>query len=208
MPDFFWEEASPWPVAGVDEVGRGPWAGPVLACAVVMDRQKTSHSLLDLLRDSKKLTKLRREKAYHALMLAARAQQVFYAFGWASPLEIDTLNIHKATLLAMTRAVEGLNPAPASLLVDGLFVPPCNVPGKALIKGDDVSYSIAAASILAKITRDQHMADLALEHPGYAWEKNAGYGTKLHQEGLARLGVTSHHRKSFAPIGTLLAAAA
>lgn len=208
MPDFSWEETTPWPVAGVDEVGRGPWAGPVLACAAIIDRQKAPQSLLDLLKDSKKLTKLRREKAYQALMSAARAHEIFYAFGWASALEIDTLNIHKATLLAMTRAILGLTPQPTYLLVDGLFVPPCNIPGKALVKGDDVSYSIAAASILAKVTRDQHMADLALTHPGYGWESNAGYGTKGHQEGLARLGVSAQHRKSFAPIGALVATAA
>ena len=208
MPDFFWEQTSPWPVAGVDEVGRGPWAGPVLACAAMIDRNKVSQSLLDLLKDSKKLTKLRREKAYQALILASKTQEVFYAFGWATAFEIDTLNIHKATLLAMTRAVMGLSPQPAYLLVDGLFVPSCNIPGKALVKGDDVSYSIAAASILAKVTRDQYMADLAFEYPGYGWEKNAGYGTKIHQEGLARLGVTPYHRKSFSPIGALLANAA
>ncbi|MBA4749161.1 MAG: ribonuclease HII [Alphaproteobacteria bacterium] len=207
MPDFSLESIHPFPVAGIDEVGRGPWAGPVLACALMFLTQDIDPTLRLCLDDSKKLTPKKRDAAFNLLQESAHKKTLLYACGLSTVEEIDRLNIHSATLLAMTRAVEGLPLRPAFLLVDGLFVPPCGVPGKAVVKGDSASLSIAAASIVAKVLRDRLMTELAKDHPAYAWERNAGYGTKAHQEGLRLSGVTPHHRRSFAPIKALLKAA-
>ncbi|MCA0369737.1 MAG: ribonuclease HII [Proteobacteria bacterium] len=204
MPDFSFEDRHGAHVAGVDEVGRGPWAGPIVAGAVVFERGAVCPKALALLKDSKKMTARARLKARDALFQEAEREHLWFCLGEASVEEIDALNIHQATLLAMARAVEGLARAPSYLLVDGLFVPKGSVPGQPLVKGDDKSLSIAAAAILAKVARDALMADLASAFPGYGWEKNAGYGTKAHQEGLALHGVTPHHRRSFAPIAKLI----
>ncbi|HEC14290.1 MAG TPA: ribonuclease HII, partial [Rhodospirillales bacterium] len=126
------------------------------------------------------------------------------AVGIATVAEIDALNILQATLLAMSRAVDGLAITPDMALIDGNRAPPLPCPANCIVKGDGLSLSIAAASVVAKVTRDAIMADLAHQHPGYGWERNAGYGTKEHQDALARLGVTRHHRKSFKPIIKIL----
>jgi ribonuclease HII len=183
-------------VAGVDEVGRGPLAGPVVAAAVRLDPE----NIPDGLNDSKKLTAAARRR------LAAQLWQVAdVSLGVASVQEIDRLNILHASMLAMERAVSGLAHAPDHVLVDGNRVPP-GLGGRAtaLVKGDARSLSIAAASIVAKVWRDQVMVDLAQQHPGYGWEKNAGYPTKQHREALQNLGVSPHHRRSFRPVHNIL----
>lgn len=183
-------------VAGVDEVGRGPWAGPVTACAVVLDPAR----IPDGLNDSKKLTEARRND------LAVRIEAVAeVALGWASVEEIDSLNIRAATFLAMGRAIAGLSSPPAHALIDGNAIPPgLPCPATCVVKGDGKSVSIAAASIVAKVRRDAVMKKLALVHPGYGWQTNMGYGTAEHAAALHDLGVTRHHRRSFAPIHKML----
>ncbi len=191
-------------IVGVDEAGCGPWAGPVMAGAVLfLDFQKTPKDLLSLLDDSKKLTEKRREKAYELLRIY-EGKHCYIAVGEASEAEIDTLNIRQSALLAMKRAVENLPLKPHFALVDGICTPLLECPTQTLKKGDGRSFSIAAASIVAKVTRDRLMKKLAQRYPMYVWEKNAGYGTKAHQEALAIHGITPHHRKSFAPIARLL----
>ncbi|HKJ72827.1 MAG TPA: ribonuclease HII [Alphaproteobacteria bacterium] len=201
MPDFEIEDiarrdlAPDALVAGVDEVGRGPWAGPVVAAAVILARG----AVPDGLDDSKALSKARREALFDEITGAATI-----GCGMASVAEIDTLNILQASLLAMTRAVEALGSAPHMALVDGNRAPRLACPVKTVVKGDAKSLSIAAASIIAKVTRDRLMAELAIEHPAYGWERNAGYGTAEHREGLQLVGICRHHRKSFAPIRQLM----
>ncbi|MEX0327485.1 MAG: ribonuclease HII [Ruegeria sp.] len=183
-------------IAGVDEVGRGPLAGPVVAAAVILDPD----NIPDGLNDSKKLTAKRRI----ALATALRGQAEI-AVAEASVAEIDALNILRASHLAMERAVAALTPAPDFLLIDGNLVPSgLTIPSQAVVKGDGRSVSIAAASIIAKNWRDQVMVDLAQQHPGYGWEANAGYPTKMHREALRNLGVTPHHRRSFKPVHNIL----
>ncbi|MCB1339845.1 MAG: ribonuclease HII [Pseudooceanicola sp.] len=183
-------------IAGVDEVGRGPLAGPVTAAAVVLDLMRVPVGL----NDSKKLSARRRD----ALALEIRGcAQVGIAH--ASVAEIDAHNILRASHLAMLRAVALLDPAPDFLLVDGNLLPRgLTFQAQAVVKGDARSVSIAAASILAKTVRDALMVDLAQQHPGYGWESNAGYPTKCHTSALQRLGVTPHHRRSFAPVHNIL----
>ncbi len=183
-------------ICGVDEAGRGPWAGPVVAAAVVLDRGCIPPGL----DDSKKLTPRRRAALFDAIRAAACV-----GVGIASVEEIDALNILRANDLAMCRAIEALEPAPGAALIDGNRVPPglpCRA--RALVGGDGRSLSIAAASIIAKVTRDRIMAELARAHPGYGWERNMGYGTPQHRAALIRLGVTPHHRRSFRPIHNIL----
>lgn len=196
VPDFEFETDSPQPVCGIDEVGRGPWAGPVTAAAVILDPLSIPAGL----NDSKKLTAARREMLFAEIMATATV-----SIASASVQEIDQVNILQATFLAMRRAVDGLATAPNFALVDGNKIPP-GLPCKAqsVIKGDARSLSIAAASIVAKVTRDRLMCDLSATFPGYGWETNMGYGTKAHQAGLAKLGVTPHHRVSFKPIHKML----
>ncbi len=184
-------------VCGVDEAGRGPWAGPVVAAAVVLNRSDIPPGL----NDSKKLTPRRRAILFDAIHTAAAAVGI----GIAGVDEIDALNILRANDLAMRRAIEALDPVPGAALVDGNRVPPglpCRA--QALIGGDGRSLSVAAASIIAKVTRDRIMAGLAKAHPGYGWERNQGYGTAEHRTALDRLGVTPHHRRSFRPIHNML----
>jgi ribonuclease HII len=199
MPDFGFEDAAAAPVAGIDEAGRGPWAGPVVAAAVILDRQTMPEILRVGLDDSKKLSRPTRE----ALFAALPAHAVI-GVGRAEVEEIDRLNILQATLLAMSRALDALAVRPASALVDGNRAPPLSCPLKCVVGGDGRSLSIAAASIVAKVTRDRLMAELDAVHPGYGWTRNAGYGTAQHRAALAELGVTNHHRRSFAPIARLL----
>ena len=182
-------------IIGVDEVGRGPWAGPVTACAVILDPDNIPHGL----NDSKKLNATRRNKLFLKIMESSLVSCVH-----VDVEEIDKINILQATFRAMERSILKL-PIPDHILIDGNKLPP-NLPSQAtaIIKGDTKSASIAAASIIAKVTRDQLMTDLSLEYPGYGWEKNAGYGTKMHQLGLLNNGVTPHHRRSFKPIHNML----
>ena len=183
-------------VAGVDEVGRGPLAGPVVAAAVVLDPQNIPTGL----DDSKKLTAKRRETLAEAIMQSARV-----SIAQASVAEIDQHNILRASHLAMLRAIAGLQPAADHALIDGNMIPQgLAISAEAIVKGDGRSQSIAAASIVAKLWRDRHMVDLAQQYPGYGWERNAGYGTAQHFKGLEAHGVTPHHRRSFAPIHNML----
>jgi len=187
-------------IAGVDEVGRGPWAGPVIACAVLLPDIDADHgglppALFDALDDSKRLSEARREEIDAALL-----GLVDIGFGEASVAEIDELNILQASLLAMRRAVAALPNVAQAALVDGNKDPGLGIPTQTIVKGDSRSASIAAASIFAKVRRDRLMCDLDREFPFYAWASNKGYGTKAHQVGLENHGICEHHRKSFAPI--------
>ncbi len=190
-------------ICGIDEAGRGPWAGPVVAAAVILDAATLPLDLIGGLDDSKKLKPARREELLEGLKACARI-----GVGRADVAEIDEMNILQATMLAMARAVEGLSAvpdlAPDFALVDGNREPDLECRVQCVVKGDGKSLSIAAASIVAKVTRDRIMAGLAATFPGYGWERNAGYGTKEHQGALAALGVTSEHRKSYAPIRKIL----
>jgi len=191
-------------VAGIDEVGRGPWAGPVVAAAVVFHTYDLPDSLTLYIHDSKQVTEKKRLELYEEL---TNSQLCTYAIAQASVEEIDQVNIRQATFLAMQRCLEGLNTTVDIALVDGNDTPKLPCRAIPIIGGDKVSLSIAAASILAKVFRDNLMVQLSKQHPGYGWETNAGYGTKQHQEALALHGVTPHHRRSFAPIRILLEAA-
>jgi ribonuclease HII len=183
-------------IAGVDEVGRGPWAGPVMAAAVILDPKNIPEGM----KDSKKLSAKKREILYEEIIATAQV-----GIGEASVEEIDEINIRQATFLAMTRALENLPTKPDFVFIDGRDIPEnIETLAEAVIKGDNIVLSISAASIVAKVTRDRLMGDLAQKYPYFAWERNAGYGTKAHQEGLAMHGITPHHRKSFAPIRKLL----
>ena len=199
MPDFQHEDGSLKPVAGFDEAGRGPWAGPVVASAVILPRDAMPVSLLTKLDDSKKVRKTARETLFAELRAVAEI-----GIGIASPAEIDEFNILQASMLAMQRAAKGLTIKPASALVDGNHAPDIPYEVKTIVKGDSRSLSIAAASIVAKVTRDSIMADLSKKYPGYGWESNAGYGTKEHYNALLQLGATPEHRQSFTPIRNLL----
>jgi ribonuclease HII len=206
MPSFRHEtrcvEAGAVRVAGIDEVGRGPLAGPVVAAIAVIDRGVAKRKLLRLIDDSKKLSLEEREEAYEA-MIASGA--VRYAVGEASVEEIDSINILQATFLAMRRALQAMTDQPDLVLIDGDRVPPgLGCRAETIVGGDARSYSIAAASIIAKVTRDRYMCLLAESFPGYGWLTNVGYKSPEHLAGLNRLGPTTHHRRSFAPVTRLL----
>jgi ribonuclease HII len=190
-PCFKLEKVHPDPVAGVDEAGCAPLAGPVVAAAVVLDRERFPRGI----DDSKVLTAEVREAIYAKLVKVAA-----WGVGMASVEEIDTLNIYWARMLAMTRAVDALGLVPAMVLVDGNRCPRWERPSVAIVAGDAKCRSIAAASIVAKVTRDRMMADYAVTYPGYGWETNKGYGTPQHQRALTELGPTPLHRRSFAPV--------
>jgi ribonuclease HII len=176
-------------IAGVDEVGRGALAGPVLAAAVVFDGTGDYGSM----RDSKTLSAGKRR------MLAARIhdEAMGVSFGWISESEIDRINILQATYEAMRSAIAGLPFAPDMVLVDGFFLPDLELPCIGIIKGDSLSYSIAAASIVAKVTRDAFMTELASEYPQYGFERHVGYGTEFHRRAIAAHGPSPCHRQSF-----------
>jgi ribonuclease HII len=179
-------------VAGVDEAGRGPWAGPVIAAAVIVTPESPWLEGVD---DSKQLTKRRREQ-----LAAAIVSSLVYAVGGASVREVDRLNIRRATALAMRRALARL-PAGADLvLVDGLAVPELGFAHEAMVDGDARCYAVACASILAKTVRDRVMSRLGGRYPEFGWERNAGYGTPAHRAALERCGPTPHHRWSFSPV--------
>jgi len=183
-------------ICGVDEVGRGPLAGPVTAAAVILDPERIPEGL----EDSKRLTARRRLAL--ATEIAAVAE---VSIAHASVEEIESHNILRASHLAMVRAVAGLSAPPCHVLIDGNMVPRgLDYPNETMVGGDARSLSIAAASIVAKVARDQLMAELALRHPGYGWERNSGYGTAQHMAALLDLGVTPHHRRGFKPIHNIL----
>lgn len=183
-------------IAGVDEVGRGPLAGPVVTAAVILDPRNPISGLAD----SKALTEARREALFPEIQRKALA----WAIGRCEVEEIDRHNILQATMIAMQRAVAGLSIAPHKVLVDGNRTPDFGIPAQAIVKGDQTEPAICAASILAKVTRDREMVALDARHPGYGLAKHKGYPTKDHIEALQRLGVTAIHRRSFGPVKKLL----
>jgi ribonuclease HII len=199
-PDFTFEAAAfargLSVVAGVDEVGRGPLAGPVTAAAVRLDPAR----IPDGLNDSKTLTQARRDALFAAIMDSAEV-----SVAHATVEEIDTLNILRASHLAMERAVSGLITFPDHALIDGNMIPKgLKCSAEAVVKGDARCLSIAAASIVAKVTRDRIMVDLAQQYPAYGWNVNAGYPTPAHLQALLDFGITPHHRRSFKPVHKIL----
>ena len=200
QPDYTFEQAAVQRglqyVAGVDEVGRGPLAGPVTAAAVILDSQSIPQGL----NDSKKLTARRRAEIADDIWLMAQV-----AVAHASVAEIDELNILRASHLAMQRAIDELSQRPDHVLIDGNMIPRgLKISVETIVKGDARSLSIAAASIVAKVARDRIMCALAADFPGYGWDSNAGYPSKAHKMALQSLGVTPHHRRSFKPVHNIL----
>lgn len=181
-------------IAGVDEVGRGPLAGAVVTAAVILKEP------IEGLADSKKLTSKKRK----LLSIEIKQRALAFAYGRAEVHEIDALNIHHATLLAMRRAVEALPIKPDTVLVDGMYKPELDIPCRAIIQGDSLIPEISAASILAKVLRDEEMAALDLMYPGYGFSGHKGYPTVIHREALIRLGPCAIHRRSYAPVAALL----
>ncbi len=196
VADYSYEIAAGGSVAGVDEVGRGPLAGPVTAAAVILNPANIPQGLAD----SKTLTAARRQALFAAIMGCAEV-----SVAHASVQEIDNLNILRASHLAMVRALAGLPRPPDHALIDGNLLPKgLTIPATAIVKGDAKSLSIAAASIIAKVTRDALMVDLAQQFPQYGWDQNAGYPTKQHLVALQKFGVTAWHRRSFKPVHNIL----
>ena len=194
----------PWPmpqglVAGVDEAGRGPLAGPVVAAAVILDERQPIAGLAD----SKKLTALRRERLFDEI----RAKALCCSVAEASVEEIDRLNILQATMLAMRRAVQGLRLKPGLVLVDGNRLPVLDIPAEAIVKGDALVPAISAASILAKVHRDRWCAEVHTQYPEYGFDAHKGYGTAAHLQALRAHGASPLHRRSFAPVAQQLEAA-
>jgi ribonuclease HII len=179
-------------IAGVDEAGRGPLAGPVVAAAVILPSQYTLLGLTD----SKKLTPKKRQILYSYITQDCIA----YAIGRCEPREIDQINIHHATLLAMQRAIESLSHPPSMVLIDGLFCPKTAIPSRAIVRGDETIAAISAASIIAKVSRDLEMEEYDQLYPGYGFASHKGYGTKQHLSALKKLGPAPIHRRSFAPV--------
>jgi ribonuclease HII len=183
------------PIAGIDEVGRGPLAGPVIAAAVILDRKNIPEGI----NDSKKIPKAKR------ILLAEKIKEnSIYAYGAASEIEIDEINILQASLLAMKRASNRLSVVPKTTLIDGNFKPDIKNNTISIIKGDSKSVSIAAASILAKVYRDEIMLKYSKQFPEYGFQTNSGYGTKEHLSALKNYGITPIHRKSFKPVHNIL----
>lgn len=199
MPDYAIERARGGLVAGSDEAGRGPLAGPVVAASVILMPERLPADLIAAIDDSKRLKRAVREKIAARLLACARqGDGVYAAIAASSVTEIDRINILQASLSAMCRAVRRLPQTPDLVLIDGSIVPrdlPCR--GEAVIGGDALSLSIAAASILAKVTRDRIMTDLASRYPQYGWDRNAGYPTAEHRRQIDLIGITRHHRMSF-----------
>ncbi len=188
-------------IAGIDEAGCGPWAGPLVAAACILDQQKISQTLLGCINDSKKLSIKKREAIYEKLI---QDDGVIYSMHIMDIAEFNTLGLAKALPLTIARAVKNLSIKPKHILMDGIRDPKVGIPTSLIIKGDQKSFSIAAASIIAKVTRDRLMQLLSTKHPEYNWGKNAGYGTKDHQKALETYGVTPYHRTCYKPIQKLL----
>ncbi len=200
-PSFKFEKLYTGIIAGIDEAGCGPWAGPVVAAAVIIDQSLFDDHLSQMINDSKKLSKNKREACFRLFL---NHQAIRYAVGQASVREIDEINISQATKLAMRRAVGSLSFEPDQLLIDGIRDPQIEIPVQMIVKGDQQSFSIAAASIIAKVTRDQIMEELDGHYPQYKWRKNAGYGTEEHRLAMVKHGITEHHRQSYAPVKAFL----
>ena len=184
---------------GIDEVGRGSWSGPVVACAVKLNPDILDNKLYLKIDDSKKISKTRREKLFEYIKKHSK-----YSFGISSVEEIDKLNIMKATELAIKRAYDYFSKDNLDIKIDGPNFFFLNEKTKFIIKGDEKVINISAASILAKVYRDKYMASLSLNFPEYGWEKNSGYGTKEHLKAIEFYGITKHHRKSFKPIKNII----
>ncbi len=195
LPSVEFDRNFSYPLAGVDEVGRGTLAGPVVAAAVILDYNNIPEGI----KDSKKIAKRKREQICKDILSSS-----ITSIGFATSGEIDKINILKASLLAMKRAIEDLKKKPNIVLIDGIYTPEIAIQSKSIIKGDNKSISIAAASIVAKVFRDNLMVEYSKKYPGYLWEKNSGYGTKEHLEAIKKLGVTPIHRTSFKPIHNIL----
>jgi len=195
LPSIEFERKFSYPLAGVDEVGRGTLAGPVVAAAVILDYNNIPEGI----KDSKKIVKRKREQICKDILSSS-----ITSIGLVTSGEIDKINILKASLLAMKRAIEDLKKKPNIVLIDGSYTPEISIQSKSIIKGDNKSISIAAASIVAKVYRDNLMTEYSKKYPGYLWEKNSGYGTKEHLEAIKNLGVTPIHRISFKPIHNIL----
>lgn len=180
-------------VAGVDEVGRGPLAGPVVTAAVILGKP------IEGIKDSKKLSPAKRK----LLALRIKSEAICFAYGRAEVEEIDSLNIHQATLLAMKRAIESLSLQPDEVLVDGLYIPTVAMPCQAIVQGDSLVVEIGAASILAKVLRDEEMEEMDQLYPGYGFAVHKGYPTLMHRNALKELGPCAIHRRSYAPVAAV-----
>ena len=198
MTNFLIEKDFGWPnklIAGVDEAGRGPWAGPVVSAAVVLNKKNIPSDL----NDSKKISEKKRQSLYSSIY-----NSHFVGVGISSIEEIDNLNILQATFLSMKRALDNLDCSIDAILVDGNLDPGFDHKTECIVKGDSISFSIAAASIIAKVTRDNLMSKIHKEFPNYNWKRNKGYGTKEHRNALEMYGPCKYHRKSFSPINKML----
>ena len=205
MPDFFIEKKLKSHVIGIDEVGRGPLAGPVISCGCYFKNYTIKKDLYNLIGDSKKLSEKKRDLSFKFLQHLKKENIIDFHLGIANVEEIDNLNILEATKLSMKRVVDKFNLKNPQLIIDGNFsLNYKSYKEQSIIKGDNKSLSIAAASIIAKIHRDRLMKKLSIKFKDFGWEKNAGYGTKMHMENIQLLGPTIHHRKTFEPIKSLI----
>ena len=205
MPNFSIEEEFNVPVIGLDEVGRGPLAGPVISCGCHFKNYTILNEFKDFIGDSKKLSEKKRGLSFRFLQNLKKKNIIEFHLGIANVHEIDNLNILEATKLSMKRVVDKFNLKNAKLIIDGNFsLNYKSYKEQSIIKGDNKSLSIAAASIIAKVHRDRLMKKLSIKFQNFGWEKNAGYGTKMHIENIHRFGPTIHHRKTFEPIKSLI----
>ena len=205
MPNFSIEEEINSPVIGLDEVGRGPLAGPVISCGCHFKNYTILNEFKDFIGDSKKLSEKKRELSFKFLQNLKKENIIDFHLGIANVEEIDNLNILEATKLSMKRVIDKFNLKNAKLIIDGNFsLNYKSYKEQSIIKGDNKSLSIAAASIIAKVHRDRLMKKLSIKFKDFGWEKNAGYGTKMHIENIHRFGPTIHHRKTFEPIKSLI----
>ena len=205
MPDFSIEEEFNVPVIGLDEVGRGPLAGPVISCGCHFKNYTILNEFKDFIGDSKKLSEKKRGLSFRFLQNLKKKNIIEFHLGIANVHEIDNLNILEATKLSMKRVIDKFNLKNAKLIIDGNFsLNYKSYKEQSIINGDNKSLSIAAASIIAKVHRDRLMKKLSIKFQNFGWEKNAGYGTKMHIENIHRFGPTIHHRKTFEPIKSLI----
>jgi len=205
LPNFNIEKSFDNPVIGVDEVGRGSLAGPVVSCACIFLNYNIDKEILRYIDDSKKLSLSNRLNTFRNIQKLKKEKKLIYSIGFANVVEIDKLNILEATKVSMERAIKKLNYKNLNLIIDGnIELKIKKLKSTCITKGDQKSFSIAAASIIAKIHRDRYMKFLSRNFPSYNWEKNVGYGTKKHVDEIIRIGITNHHRKSFEPIKSLI----
>ena len=205
MPDFEIEKSLKGTVIGVDEVGRGPLAGPVVSCACTYKNYEIDKKFIDKIDDSKKISYKNRIKIFKIIQNLKDNKEIHYSLGFATVEEIDSHNILEATKLSMIRAINKLNFKKGNIIFDGqMKLNIKNFISKDIVQGDNKSISIATSSIIAKIHRDRYMRFLSLKFPNYNWEQNAGYGTKRHIDEIYKNGITDYHRKSFEPIKTLI----